>query len=147
RYFLHKWTRSLRAKQALFPEAELFSPDELEDDLRGLTRSLVLRHTDFGSLENYLEGYSIAGDALCALRMPATILTAADDPVIPVADFRALALPPHVELDIAPYGGHCGFIRDFSLRSFTEDYIAERMIARAAHRAVDAQCAADVANI
>jgi len=128
RYFLRKWTRSLRAKQALFPEMELFSDEELDGDLRGLTRSLVLRHTDFGSLENYLDGYSIAGAALSSLRVPATILTSDDDPVIPIADFRALKLPPQVELDIASCGGHCGFIEDFSLRSFTESYIAERML-------------------
>ena len=59
--------------------------------------------------------------------MPTTILTAADDPVIPVADFHALELPPQAELDIARYGGHCAFIGDFSLRSWTEDYIAERI--------------------
>ena len=133
RYFLRKWTRSLRAKQTLFPDAELFSREELGGDLRGLTRSLVLRHTDFGSLENYLDGYSIAGDALASLRVPATILTAADDPVIPIDDFRVLRLPPNVELDIAPYGGHCGFIRDFSMRSFTEDYIAQRMSRHLSH--------------
>jgi predicted alpha/beta-fold hydrolase len=130
-YFLYKWTRSLRAKQALFPDTELFSREELDDDLRGLTQSLVLRHTSFGSLESYLNGYSIEGDRLAALRVPATILTSADDPVIPIADFRKLKLPPNVELDIAAHGGHCAFIRDFSLRSFTEDYIAERMLARA----------------
>jgi predicted alpha/beta-fold hydrolase len=130
RYFLRKWTRSLRAKQALFPQTELFSSEELKDDLRGLTRSLVLRHTSFGSLENYLDGYSVASAALAPLRVPATILTAADDPVIPIADFRSLKLPPHVELDIAPFGGHCAFIADFSLRGFTEDYIAERMLTR-----------------
>ena len=127
RYFLHKWTRSLRAKQSLFPDTELFSHDELRDDLRGLTRTLVLRHTDFGSLENYLSGYSIERDVLSPLRVPATILTSSDDPVIPIEDFLRLELPPNVELDIAAYGGHCGFIDDFSLRSFTEDYIAERM--------------------
>jgi predicted alpha/beta-fold hydrolase len=131
RYFLYKWTRSLRAKQALFPDTELFSREELDDDLRGLTRSLVLRHTSFGSLENYLDGYSIEGDRLAALRVPATILTSADDPVIPIADFLELKLPPNVELDIAPHGGHCAFIQDFSLGSFAEDYIAERMLAHA----------------
>ena len=127
-YFLRKWTRSLRAKQALFPDLELFTAAELDADLRGLTRALVLRHTEFGSLENYLNGYSIAGDALSSLRIPATILTSTDDPVIPVDDFLTLKLPPNVELDIAPHGGHCGFIRDFSLRSFTEDYIVDRML-------------------
>lgn len=131
RYFLYKWTQSLRTKQALFPDTELFSREELDGDLRGLTRSLVLRHTSFGSLENYLNGYSIEGDRLSALRVPATILTSSDDPVIPIEDFRKLRLPPNVELDIAAHGGHCAFIRDFSLRSFTEDYIAERMLAHA----------------
>jgi len=131
RYFLYKWTQSLRTKQALFPDAELFSREELDDDLRGLTRSLVLRHTSFGSLENYLNGYSVEGDRLASLRVPATILTSSDDPVIPIEDFLELKLPPHVELDIASHGGHCAFIRDFSLRSFTEDYIAERMLAHA----------------
>lgn len=127
-YFLRKWTRSLRAKQALFPDSELFSREELGSDLRGLTRSLVLRHTNFGSLENYLDGYSIAGETLSTLRVPATILMSEDDPVIPIADFRSLKVPPQVEVDIAPFGGHCGFIVGFSLRSFTEDYIAERML-------------------
>jgi len=145
RYFMHKWTGSLRTKQALFPDSELFSQEELKADLRGLTRSLVLRHTDFGSLENYLEGYSIAGDALASLRIPATILTSADDPVIPIADFRALKLPANVELDIAEHGGHCGFISDFSLRSFTEDYIAERMLQHLGHRAGARELSTDAA--
>jgi uncharacterized protein len=137
RYFMRKWTRSLRAKQALFPDTELFSADELRANLRGLTRSLVLRHTEFGSLDNYLDGYSIAGDALSSLRIPATILTSADDPVIPVADFRTLQLPANVELDISTYGGHCGFIGDFSLRSFTAEYIAERMLRHVAPAGVE----------
>jgi predicted alpha/beta-fold hydrolase len=130
RYFLYKWRGSLKRKRALFPEREWFSADDLGGNLRELTRALVLRHTDFGSLEDYLEGYSIAGARLAGLRIPATILTAADDPVIPVADFHALQLPAHVELDIARHGGHCGFIRDLSLRSFAENYIAQRMLVR-----------------
>lgn len=132
RYFLHKWRASLRRKRELFPDVDWFAPADLAGNLRELTRALVLRHTGFGSLEAYLEGYSIAGARLQALRVPATILTAADDPVIPVADFHALQLPPQVELGIAAHGGHCGFIRDFSLRSFTDDYIAQRMRAHLA---------------
>lgn len=126
RYFMHKWRESLRLKQAAFPDAALFDEADLRCGLRELTRLLVLRHTAFGSLEHYLNGYSIAGGALAGLTVPTTILTAADDPVIPVADFHALQLPPQAELDIARYGGHCAFIGDFSLRSWTEDYIAER---------------------
>jgi len=126
-YFLRKWRGSLKRKQALFPQVELFSKREMNGRLRELTRDLVLRHTDFGTLENYLDGYSIAGETLSALAIPATILTAADDPVIPVADFRGLKLAPGTELSIADHGGHCGFIRDWRLGSWAEDFIVERL--------------------
>jgi len=125
-YFLRKWRRSLRAKQAAFPHRQYFELDELKQNLRGLTESLVLRHTDFGSLQAYLDGYSVAGAALERMQIPATILTARDDPVIPVDAFEKLQLPPCVELDIAPHGGHCGFIRGMDMTSFTDEYIAAR---------------------
>ena len=126
-YFMRKWRKSLKRKQSQFPQSELFSKDELRGGMRELTRNMVLRHTDFGTLENYLDGYSVAGDTLAALTVPATILTAADDPVIPVAEFRELKLAPETELTIVPHGGHCGFIRDLSLRSWSEEFLVARM--------------------
>lgn len=126
-YFMHKWRGSLRRKQKLFPRQEFFDASELRGNLRELTRSLVLRHTDFGTLENYLDGYSIAGDTLAALDVPATILTAEDDPVIPVSDFRSLTLAPTTHLQIAAHGGHCGFITGLSLHSWAEDFIVAQL--------------------
>ena len=131
-YFMHKWRRSLQAKQAAFPNQQYFELAELKQNLRGLTASLVSRHTDFGSLEAYLDGYSVAGRALADMHVPCTILTARDDPVIPVDAFEKLDLPANVELDIAPHGGHCGFIRGWNMTSFTDDYIAARFNAIAA---------------
>jgi len=131
-YFMHKWRHSLLAKQKAFPQHRYFEMSELKQNLRGLTESLVRRHTDFNSLQQYLDGYSVAGDALMAMQIPATILTARDDPVIPVGAFEQLRLPPNVELDIAEHGGHCGFIRGGSMTSFTDDYIAARFNALAA---------------
>jgi hypothetical protein len=131
-YFMHKWRRSLQAKQAAFPHQEYFELAELKQSLRGLTASLVSRHTDFGSLEAYLDGYSVAGQALAGLHVPATILTARDDPVIPVDAFEKLQLSANVELDISDYGGHCGFIRGWDMTSFTDEYIAARFNAIAA---------------
>ncbi len=127
-YFLRKWRRSLGLKQRAFPEAPLFTTQDMRGNLRELTRTLVLRHTHFATLEDYFDGYSIAGDRLAPLAVPTSILTSIDDPIIPVADFRKLQLPACAELDIAPAGGHCGFIRSLSLNSWTEDYIAERML-------------------
>ncbi len=126
-YFMRKWRKSLQRKQAHFPQSELFSKAELRGGMRDLTRNMVLRHTDFGTLENYLDGYSVAGEKLAQLNVPATILTAADDPVIPVAAFRELTLNAQTELTIVAHGGHCGFIRDLSLRSWAEDFLVARM--------------------
>ena len=134
-YFMLKWRESLRRKQRLFPHNELFSKAQLRGNMRELTRDMVVRHTTFGTLENYLDGYSIAGDTLADLRIPATILTAADDPVIPVAEFHELKLARTTELVIVPHGGHCGFIRDMSLRSWAEDFVVAHLdeaLARAA---------------
>ncbi|MBS0515636.1 MAG: alpha/beta fold hydrolase [Proteobacteria bacterium] len=133
-YFLRKWRSSLKRKQALFPQVQLFAASELRGNLRELTQSLVSRHTDFGTVENYFNGYSIAGDTLSALAVPATILTAADDPIIPVADFHALKLSASTERVIVPHGGHCGFIRDASLSSWAEDFLAERLNAHLGNR-------------
>jgi predicted alpha/beta-fold hydrolase len=127
RYFVAKWGRSLRRKQALFPGRFDFAHGELHTGLRQLTRVLVERHTDFASLDAYLDAYSIAGDRLAALSVPASILTAADDPIIPVADFHRLQLPAHVAVEVAEHGGHCGFIRDCRLRGFAEDWITARL--------------------
>lgn len=125
RYFMYKWSRSLRRKQAIFPDDYRFSEAELRTGVRGLTRTLVERHTDFGSLDAYLDGYSIAGERLARLQVPASILAAADDPIIPVEDFRTLSLPPQVRLSIAPWGGHCGFITGLQMNGLAEAWITE----------------------
>lgn len=126
-YFMWKWRRSLRAKQRAFADAELFTRRDLAGTLRTLTEALVLRHTDFGSLDNYLDGYSVAGDRLGALAVPTSILASRDDPVCPAGDLAEAALPSCVELTVTEHGGHCGFIRDWRLASFAEDFIAERL--------------------
>ena len=130
-YFMRKWRDSLRRKQALFPELPVLRRGDRRLNMRELTRALVQRYTPFASLEAYLDGYSVAGERLACMQVPATILTAADDPVIPVADFRALRLPDCVELDIAPHGGHCAFLTGAGLRSFVGDYLLARLDARA----------------
>ena len=126
-YFMRKWRDSLRRKQAAFADTPLFTDDELHGDLRSLTTALVRRHTQFASLEHYLDGYRIASDALLTLDMPATILTASDDPVVPVAAFKTLRLPACVELDISAHGGHCGFLVDARLNSFVNGYASARL--------------------
>jgi predicted alpha/beta-fold hydrolase len=44
------------------------------------------------------------------IAVPTFILTARDDPFIPAAPFEALPALPHLEVHIAPGGGHLGFL-------------------------------------
>jgi predicted alpha/beta-fold hydrolase len=126
-YFMLKWTGSLKRKQKLFPQHYRFTQAEFRSGIRELTRILVERHTTLGSLDAYLDSYSIAGDRLSALSVPATILTAADDPVIPVEDFLRLELPASAHLQVAQHGGHCGFFDGFGARSHASRWLAERL--------------------
>lgn len=130
-YFLRKWRGSLARKAKLFPDAFDFSDWHRKDDLHELTRKLVVRFTDFPTLEHYLDGYSIAGDRLAQLSVPSSILTAADDPIIPLEDFLRLQLPTCARLEVAPHGGHCGFLPGLRGRSYAEDFIAAEFAAAA----------------
>jgi len=128
KYFETKWGHSLRRKQALFPERYDFSGWRRLSGLRAMTRDLVERYTGFESLDEYLAGYCIGGDYLAGLRVPATIITAADDPVIPVEDFAGLPDNPCLDLEIYPHGGHCGFLTGWGLHSWLEQELADRMV-------------------
>ncbi|OHE83682.1 MAG: alpha/beta hydrolase [Lysobacterales bacterium RIFOXYD1_FULL_69_11] len=130
-YFERKWRRSLARKRELFPASHDFDDLTLGLRMRPLTQWMVERHTEFGTLDHYFDGYSIAGDRLAALDVPASILMAADDPVIPVDGFRALSLPRSVQLEIAPWGGHCGFLQGARLDGFAERWVADRLVAAA----------------
>jgi predicted alpha/beta-fold hydrolase len=131
RYFENKWRESLQRKRALFPKEHALDERTLKLGMRELTEWLVQRHTDYGSLDAYFDGYSIAGDRLAGLQVPAEILMAADDPVIPLAEFRALTLPPHARLEIARHGGHCGFLLSWKMDGFGEAWVADRLTAGA----------------
>ena len=129
RYFERKWRRSLVRKRDLFPHRHGFADDVLRLLLRALTEWMVLRHTDFATLDDYFEGYSVAGERLRGLPIPADILMSADDPVIPLRDFEQVAGFPNVQLELAAHGGHCGFIENASLDGYAERWVAARLAA------------------
>ncbi len=129
RYFEHKWRRSLQRKRELFPEEHDFDDATLRLRMRDLTAWLVERHTDFADLGAYFDGYSIAGDRLAALQVPADILMAADDPVIPLRDFRELRPGGDARLELAGHGGHCGFLENRRFDGYAERWVARRLAA------------------
>ena len=97
--------------------------------MRDLTAWMVERHTDFDDLDAYFDGYSIAGERLAGLQVPADILMAADDPVIPLRDFRDWRPGGEVRLELAPRGGHCGFLENRRFDGYAERWVARRLAA------------------
>ena len=110
RYFIRKWTASLRVKQAAWPQLYDFSDLHRHRGLRAMTAELVRRFTHFPSLDAYLDGYAITGGRLAGLSVPSTLITALDDPIVPAADLSRLATGPALQLRVTRHGGHVGFL-------------------------------------
>ena len=119
-YFIRKWNRSLVKKQAAWPDYHNFAEFLRLTSLRDKTAEMVAKFTQFGSLDNYLNGYSITGDRLATLSSPATIITSIDDPIIPVAGLERLSPSPHLKVILTRYGGHCGFFDTLSGETWLE---------------------------
>lgn len=120
KYFVKKWRRSLEKKQRLFPHLYDFSDLASEHSIRGMTDVLLDRYSDYGSAREYFQGYTLLHGALKEIRIPTTILTAEDDPIIPVRDFYELETNARTNLAVQRYGGHNGFIEGWALRSWYE---------------------------
>jgi uncharacterized protein len=114
RYFVRKWLRSLRKKQAAWPDSYDFGDLARLRDLRRMTAGLVSSYTEFPTLADYLNGYSITGARLARLEVPASILISLDDPIIPAGGLARLARPQALSITVARYGGHCGFFEQLS---------------------------------
>lgn len=119
-YFLRRWRRSLKAKAACFPELYDFGDLRRFPTLTATTEFFATKYARFPDLESYLNGYAITGDALARLSVPARLIAAADDPVIPIEDLEDLARTPALTIDVVPRGGHCAFLEDYRLRSWLD---------------------------
>jgi predicted alpha/beta-fold hydrolase len=126
KYFLKKWLQSLQIKQGLFPEAYDFSEVCKLNTIMAVTDKMIEQYSDYNSASEYFKGYSILNDAIDDLPVSTTIVTAADDPIIPVDDFYELKLNHRTELIIHTHGGHNGFIDGFFLKSWYEQELANR---------------------
>ncbi len=126
RYFVRRWSRSLRYKQRCWPGSYDFAELLRSGDLRQMTDVLVRECTDFPDLACYLDGYAITGARLLSLGVPAYILAAADDPIIPVADLSRLAPTPLLRVIRCGHGGHCGFLTSLYASAYCDQFALEQ---------------------
>ncbi len=125
KYFHNKWVRSLLKKQACFPDLYDFREIISLETISEMTDVMIKRYSDFESSSDYFRSYAVLGDALANLTVPTTIITAQDDPIIPVEDFYNLQLNSLTGLIVHRYGGHNGFLETLSGRTWYEKKIME----------------------
>jgi len=130
KYFRKKWIRSLKKKQEYFPELYDFSDVFALESITEMTELMIARYSDYKSATDYFRNYAVLEDALANINIPTTIVTAQDDPIIPVDDFYGLELNSMVELIIHHYGGHNGFLETLSGKAWYEQKMLELFIAK-----------------
>ena len=124
-YFLRKWRQALVEKQGAFPDAYDLDAALKLPSVAALTDYLVARHLPFVHSREYYQHYTLTGNGLAGLEIPTRILAAADDPVVPIGDVETLDGSRHLDVVVSRFGGHCGFIEDFRLRSALDWYTPE----------------------
>jgi uncharacterized protein len=128
-YFVRRWSRSLRRKQRSWPQHYDFGELLRSRSLRIMTDVLVRDCTDFANTASYLDGYAITGARLLTLSVPARVLIADDDPIIPAADLARLAPSPLLRVRRTAHGGHCGFLRWPMTHAYADRFVLEQFAA------------------
>jgi uncharacterized protein len=115
KYFLKKWRRSLQKKQSAHPREYDFAAHLQAADVMQLTQSIIPELTKFKTTREYFDSYTLLEQTLMGIRLPTTILTSKDDPIIRVSDFYRLHLNRYIRLLVENFGGHNGFIQSLKL--------------------------------
>ncbi len=117
RYFMRMladaYQRRHRRRPDLFPasrEAGLSTVREYDDEITA----------PFGGYDGAADYYarSSAGSHLISISLPTLVLSAADDPMIPVASVEHWPTAPSVRREITTTGGHVGFVGRASAPGF-----------------------------
>ncbi len=121
-YFMRKWRATVNAKAAAWPEYAAAAESYLRmQRLIDITARFAEEQTEYGALEPYLAAYTLAPEQIVGAASPLAIITAADDPVIPLGDFRGLDVRGALQaFEVTAHGGHCGFIENLDLESWAE---------------------------
>jgi len=131
--FIYQWNfvRGLKARMRRKGQSHpgRFAVDRIPEirTVRQFDETFTAPHFGFESSADYYHRAS-AMRVIDRIRVPALIITAEDDPFVPVAPFRdpRIAANPHIQLIVTSHGGHCGFL---SAAGESDDgYWAERQI-------------------
>jgi uncharacterized protein len=139
---LYEWNFMRSLRQRMRRKARLF-PGRY--DVTGISKVRTIRAFDdrftapdagyASAAEYYFKAASMR--VVDRIRVPTLIVSAEDDPFIPVSPLRdaSVAGNPHIRVVVTRYGGHCGFVEQ--ARDGYDGYWAERAIVEFAERYAD----------
>jgi uncharacterized protein len=111
RHFVRRLKERMRRKVRLFPQQ--FPIDGMAGirSVRDFDEQITARFCGFAGAADYY-AQSSARQLLANIHRPTLIVTAADDPFVPIATFADAALRANgnITLVAPPHGGHCAFI-------------------------------------
>ncbi len=127
-YFMRKWRQTVQARTQAWPDGPDYA-DLLEDtELLAVTAKFATQYCGFESVDHYFDQYWLRPGHFANLQVPTTIITAANDALVPVADIAQLAgSSPHLNVEISEHGGHCGFVANWALQSWLDPYITRKL--------------------
>jgi uncharacterized protein len=118
--FIYEWhfvtslKRHMRQKAALFPAR--YPPNEIRPlatvhTIREFDEAITAKFCGFRDAADYY-ARSSAKNVVAAIARPTLIMTAEDDPLVPIEsfDFPALRENPKITFRASLHGGHCGFV-------------------------------------
>jgi len=115
-YFRRKWRKAFQNKRATFPDQYDISEVIAASTCMAMTEAFI-PFSPYPNAMTYLDSYAVTPEMMAELQSPATIITSADDPIVPVADFDSFCgVSPYLEIFVQSYGGHVGFIDIFPVR-------------------------------
>ena len=127
RYFLRKWSRSLRLKQSLFPDLYDFTDVFEQKTIMGMTDVLIGKYLSFRGRKDFFDAYRVWPDDLSAAQTPTSIIMAKYDPVLPAEDIWTLNLPDNIKRIMLDYGGHNGFFSSLNGPTWYDNYMLDTL--------------------
>jgi len=119
-YFFRSWHDSLQRKLRHFPELDYADKLAQSRSLDDLNRLFIPSYTIYENLEDYFAAYALVGGRLASMPVPAHLITAQDDPIIPFVDLERIDPVSNLYIESSRHGGHCGFLENLSADSWVE---------------------------
>jgi predicted alpha/beta-fold hydrolase len=125
-YFCAKWKENLKNKQHHFSDLYDFSELLNLKTCREMTEILISKYSEYPDIDTYFSDYQFSFEKLKEVKTPTIILTAEDDPVIPIIGFKDLKnANQDVEIRVTQYGGHVGFIEGLNGESWLDKILPQ----------------------